>query len=141
MRSRLHRGGRLAAWPAVAQDLNGFFPARGQGDIALSYTTESYDQFWVGTTKVSVPAIGETTTRSFALWLRYGLTDRLAVIANVPYVEVTSDGLGGLRGQRPPGPLGPAGVQGAGGRLGEPPPAGRGVGGRTELSDYEANSR
>ena len=132
--------GVLTAWPAVAQDLNGFFPARGQGDFALSYTTESYDEFWVGTMKVSDPGVGETTTKSFALWLRYGLTDRLAVVANVPYVEATSDGLGGFED---------SGLQDLSAVLTfkalEGGSASRqrlvvGVGGRTELSDYQANS-
>jgi hypothetical protein len=132
--------GGLAGWSAGAQEFNGFFPARGQGDAALSYTHESYDQFWVGTAKLSVPDIGTTTTTSFALWLRYGLTDRLAVIANVPYIEVTSDGLAGFED---------SGLQDLSGLLVfkalESGSANRhrlvvGVGGRTELSDYQANS-
>lgn len=35
-----------AATSAQAADLNAFFPERGEGTVALSYTTESYDQFW-----------------------------------------------------------------------------------------------
>lgn len=84
------------AFPALALDLNGFMPAAGQGDVALSFTSESYDEFWVGNTRVADPGVGEVETESFSLWLRYGLTDRLAIIANLPYVDVTSDGLGGF---------------------------------------------
>ena len=132
--------GALAAWPAVAQDLNGFFPARGQGDIALSYTTESYDHFWVGDTKVSDPGVGETTTKSFALWLRYGLTDRLAVIANVPYVEATSDGLGGFEDSGLQDLSALLTFKALEGGSGNRHRLVVGVGGRTELSDYQANS-
>ena len=86
----------LAPAMAAAMDLNGFLPAAGEGTVALSFTTEGYDEFWVGETKVSDPGVGEVETDSFALWMRYGFTDRLAVVANVPYVDATSDGLGGF---------------------------------------------
>jgi hypothetical protein len=86
----------LGSLPAAALDLNGFLPAAGHGDVALSYTGESYDEFWVGTTKVADPGVGEVETTSLSLWGRYGFTDRLAVVANLPYVDVTSDGLGGF---------------------------------------------
>ena len=130
----------LAAVPAVAQDLNGFFPAKGQGDFALSYTDESYDEFWVGTHKMSVPDIGKVTTRSLSLWGRYGFTDRVAVIANVPYVDVDSNGLAGFSD---------SGLQDLTALVEvnalERDGASRhrlvaAVGGRTELSDYEANA-
>lgn len=78
--------------PAAAQDLNGFTPERGQGTVALSVTTESFDRFWVGTRKVEDPGIGRYRTDSAALWMTYGITERLALVANVPYVEVDGDG-------------------------------------------------
>jgi hypothetical protein len=84
----------LGAPMAAAMDLNGFLPAAGEGTVALSFTAEGYDEFWVGETKVSDPGVGEVETDSIALWMRYGFTDRLAVVANVPYVDATSDGLG-----------------------------------------------
>ena len=103
---RIHAPGRalcafllaaaLGALPAAALDLNGFLPAAGQGDLALSYTSESYDEFWVGTTKVADPGVGEVDTVSLSLWGRYGFTDRLAVVANVAHVDVESDGLAGF---------------------------------------------
>ncbi|HLE84259.1 MAG TPA: hypothetical protein VJG13_07955, partial [Thermoanaerobaculia bacterium] len=50
-------GGVLAAAlllpaAAAAMNLNGFLPARGEGAVAVSYTAESYDEFWAGETKV-----------------------------------------------------------------------------------------
>jgi hypothetical protein len=77
-------------------DLNGFFPARGEGDVALSFTQESYDEFWLGTTRVFDPGVGEVETASSSLWTRYGFTDRLAVVATLNYVDVDSDGTMGF---------------------------------------------
>ncbi len=85
--------------PAVSTwglDINGFQPAKGEGTLALSTTTESYDKFWVGETKVSDPGVGEVETTSLTLWGQYGFTDRLALVVNLPYVDVDSDGFGGF---------------------------------------------
>jgi hypothetical protein len=81
---------------AAAMNLNGFLPARGEGAVALSYTAESYDEFWAGERKVEEPALGEVETVSLSLWTRWGLTDRLALVANLPYVEVSTDGFAGF---------------------------------------------
>jgi hypothetical protein len=82
--------------PVAALDINGFLPDPGRGDFAVSYTSESYDEFWVGETKVSDPGVGEVEIDSFSLWLQWGLANNLAIVANLPYVDATSDGLGGF---------------------------------------------
>ena len=82
------------ASPSGAMDINGFMPERGHGDAALSYTSETYDEFWVGKTKVPVPNGGKVDTKSTALWVQWGLTGDLALVANLPYVDVKSDGFG-----------------------------------------------
>lgn len=85
--------------PAAARglDLNGFLPRAGEGAAALSFTAETYDHFWRGTRKVQNPAgLGEVDTDSLSLWLRWGLSDRLSVVANLPYVDVTTDGTEGF---------------------------------------------
>lgn len=82
--------------PLHAMDLNGFLPGRAQGDVAVSYTAEGYDEFWVGETKVSDPGVGEVDIKSFSVWLQWGLTDDLAIVANLPYIDASSDGLGGF---------------------------------------------
>ena len=82
------------ALPAGAIDINGFQPPAGQGDVVPSYSFESYDEFWVGDRKVSDPGVGETEIRSLSLWAQYGLTDRLALLVNLPYIDADSDGLG-----------------------------------------------
>lgn len=85
------------AGPAAATDLNGFMPAPGDLDAALSFTQESYDEFWRGTEKVPTPPVlQEVETQSASLWFRYGFTERLAVVADVSYVDVTANGTAGF---------------------------------------------
>jgi hypothetical protein len=86
----------LLAPAAGALDLNGFLPAPGEGAIAFSYTTESYDEFWRGETKVSNPNVGEVSTDSLSLWATWGLTQNLALVGTAAYVDVDSDGLAGF---------------------------------------------
>lgn len=83
----------LVAPPVAAQDLDGFQPAKGHGDVAFNVSIDSYDQFWVGENKIdSPPGLGEIETTSLSLWSRFGLTDRLALVATVPWIDVDSDG-------------------------------------------------
>lgn len=87
----------LAALPAAAYDLNGFMPAAGEATVALGYTAEGYDEFYRGETRVPTPpGLGEVDTRSFTLWFRYGVTDRLAFILNLPHVDTEGDGTAGF---------------------------------------------
>jgi hypothetical protein len=82
-----------AAVPAAALDLNGFLPGKGQGAIAISYTTESYDHFYRGERLVATPGfLGEVENQSLALWFNWGFTDDLALVGNVAYVDTDSDG-------------------------------------------------
>ncbi len=83
-----------AAAKVEASDLNGFVRPKGHVDLAPSVTFESYDEFWVGETKVSDPGVGQVDTTSVTLWLAYGLTDDLTLVVNVPWVDADSDGLG-----------------------------------------------
>jgi hypothetical protein len=83
----------LAPAPVVALDTNGFLPERGHVDVALSYTSESYEKFWVGTTKVHDPGVGDVDIKSTSLWMQWGLLDDLALVANLPYVDDSTNGL------------------------------------------------
>jgi len=82
--------------PATATNLNGFMPEAGHGDLAISYTTESYDEFWVGEMEVSDPGVGEVETKSVTAWFQWGFTDDLALVVDAAYVDASSDGLGGF---------------------------------------------
>jgi hypothetical protein len=125
---------------AGAVDLNGFQPARGQGTLAVSWTQEGYDEFWVGEQKVSDPGVGEVETSSLTAWLQWGFTDDLAVVVNVPYVDADSDGLGnfsdsGLQDLTALLRYRFVNAESAGSRHGLTGAAGI----RTPLSNYEAN--
>lgn len=85
-----------SAGAAGALDINGFLPARGHGAVAFAFTGESYDEFWAGTMKVSVPDLGEVSTDSFTAWMSWGFTDDLALVLNLAYVDVSTDGLAGF---------------------------------------------
>jgi hypothetical protein len=50
------------------------------------YTHDSWDQYWEGSLKRGNGNIGTLTTQSLAWMGNYGITDRLNVIALVPYV-------------------------------------------------------
>jgi hypothetical protein len=125
--------------PLAALDLNGFMPAAGEGAVALSYTSEGYDEFWVGETRVSDPGVGDVEIDSIALWMRYGLTDRIALVANVPHVDASSDGLGGFEdsGLQDLSALVLFRALETGDAVRHRVVAGGGV--RTPISDYEAN--
>ncbi len=77
-----------------AADLNGFVREKGHGDVALSWTSQDYDHFWAGTARVSDPGVGKVTTRSTSLWVDYGITDSLTLVANLPYIDTRGSGTG-----------------------------------------------
>lgn len=92
----------LSALPGQASDLTGFLPEEGTGNLALSYTDESYDEFWRGTEKVPTPGVlGEISTTSTSLWFNWGLTNRLALIVDAAHVDVDSDGTAGMADSGP----------------------------------------
>lgn len=86
----------VASGATHAIDLNGFQRAPGHGDVSVSYTSESYDSFWRGEEKVMNPGVGEVDTTSVSVFLAYGLTDRLTLFAELPYVDAEGDGTAGF---------------------------------------------
>ena len=50
------------------------------------YTHDSWDRYWEGTLKRGNGNIGTITTESVTWFGNYGITDRLNVIAMLPYV-------------------------------------------------------
>ncbi|WKN31413.1 hypothetical protein PZB74_20905 [Porifericola rhodea] len=78
-----------------AQNLtDGFTLGQGNTTIALSYSWESYDQFYFADEKRDAPAPygGEISTQSISLFAAYGLTDKLDIIVNLPYIQAKGDG-------------------------------------------------
>ena len=86
----------LVGKPASGSNLTGFMPPAGSGVVASSYTDESYDEFWRGETLVSEPSLGKITTRSAALWLSWGLTDRWSLVFDLANVDTEAGGPAGL---------------------------------------------
>ena len=82
----------FASSAARAQGLNGFLPGAHRATIAVSHTLESYDEYWMGSTKVSDATLGEIETGSVSLYVDVGLLEDLAVTANFAYVDVASNG-------------------------------------------------
>lgn len=90
----------LAASAGTAQAQgNAFLPGGGSGVVAVSHTLESYDEFWRGDEKVHNPGVGRVETGTVSLWMQAGLTDDLAVVANLAYVDVRTDGTMGFQDQ------------------------------------------
>jgi hypothetical protein len=81
---------------AAAQGDTGFLRGEGKLDLALSYTEDQYDEFWVGNSKMSAPPVGEVTREAFTLYAAYGLTDELDLVGSASYVMTESDGTGGF---------------------------------------------
>ena len=77
---------------AVAQGDNGFLRGAGRTDLSLSYAFDSYDEFWVGGTKVEDPAVGEVARESVNLFVAHGLRSDLDLFAAASWVDVESDG-------------------------------------------------
>ena len=78
----------IGATSAGAQtvDDGGSFP-RGILSAGVVYTHDSWDHYWEGTRKRTNGNIGTLTQQSVALIAGYGVTDRLSVMASLPYVH------------------------------------------------------
>ena len=72
---------------------DGFFNKKGETNIALSYTYATFDTFYLGNTEVDgVPAHNEIDQTVYDIYANYGITDRLTVIANLPYIVAEGNG-------------------------------------------------
>lgn len=86
----------LAPIFAGATELTGFLQPAGEGALSITHTFESYEEFWVGDTKVSDPGVGRVETGSLSLWLEWGVHARVTLVGSLAYVDASSDGLGGF---------------------------------------------
>jgi hypothetical protein len=81
---------------ARAQGETGFLRGAGKTDVVLSWSLDSYDQFWIGTDKVSDPGVGEIDRETWTLYAAYGLTEDVDLIFSGSYVTAESDGTAGF---------------------------------------------
>lgn len=70
--------------------VDGFMRGAGNATVALSYSSESYDEFWKGTTLVREPNLGTIKTQSVSLFASVGIFDYLDVVASLPYISTTA---------------------------------------------------
>ena len=79
---------------------DGLLMPRGALGTGLLYAHDSWTQYWEGSVKRDNGNIGTLTTRSVSWVAGYGVTDRLSVIAMVPYVwtQATQGPLHGMHG-------------------------------------------
>ena len=77
--------------------LSGFMNGKGKGTIALSYTAESYDNvFLVPNEAEGVPVFNEVDVNSVSLFGTYGFSDRLDIVAALPYISTTGNASQGV---------------------------------------------
>lgn len=73
--------------------IDGFYSPKGKISLTASYTRTAYDEFYVGQEKVGpVPALNKVTQDIFSIYGKYGLSDNLTLILNVPYISASGDG-------------------------------------------------
>jgi hypothetical protein len=78
----------LGALPAVAQSPDdGLMIPKKVLSAGVLYTHDSWDQYWEGTLKRTNGNIGSLTQQSVTSMVGYGVTDRLSVMASLPYVS------------------------------------------------------
>ena len=76
---------------------DGLMMDRGQICFAALYTHDTWDEYWEGTLKRTNGNIGTLTRQTVMPMFALGLTDRLNVIASLPWVRTQASG-GQMRG-------------------------------------------
>jgi hypothetical protein len=87
--------------PAAAQTpADGFMLAKRDLHIGVVYAHDTWDEYWEGTLKRRNGNIGTITTQSVTWGAAYGITDRLDVMASLPYVwtRASQGVLSGMQG-------------------------------------------
>ena len=67
--------------------------------VGAIYSYSSWDHYWEGTLKRNNQNLGTVSTQNYGLMAIYGITDKLNVMANAPYVT-THSSAGTLHGQQ-----------------------------------------
>jgi len=68
--------------------LDGFMNKKGQIVGALSYSYESYNAYFVGSTRTTNENLGSIETNSASFFGSVGVTDYLNIVVSVPYVQI-----------------------------------------------------
>src|SRR5215831_19221504 len=76
-----------AALLRAQTDEDGLMMAKKNLCLAGSYMYSGWDHYWEGTFKRDNPNIGTMSTQTIGLMGIYGITSKLNVVFNVPYVS------------------------------------------------------
>jgi hypothetical protein len=79
---------------------DGIMMSKKQWCNGLTYMHSSWNKYWEGTTKRDNKNLGTVTTQSLMLMSNYGITDKVNVLATIPYVwtEASAGTLHGMKG-------------------------------------------
>lgn len=77
---------------AHAQGDTGHLRGLGRTDVSFSYSMDLYDEFWVGSTKVSDPTVGEVTREAVNLHVAHGVRDDLDLVFSASWADAENDG-------------------------------------------------
>ena len=78
----------VGAGATQAQGLvDGFMKGQRKASLAMTYSQESYDTYYVNTTETRNPNLGTISTQALNLYGSYGLGYDLDLIINAPYVR------------------------------------------------------
>lgn len=78
----------LFSTTTFAQGLvDGFMKGQRKASLALTYSQEAFDTYYIGTREVRNPNLGTITTQALNLYASYGLGYDLDLIVNAPYVR------------------------------------------------------
>lgn len=80
----------LTAGLNAQTEVSGFYPKKKELTIAPSYTYKSYDRFYLGNELADeIPAnMGEISSQIFNIYGEYGISNRLSVSLNLPYISI-----------------------------------------------------
>ena len=68
--------------------VNGFMQKKGNGSLVLSHNFESYNTVFLVPERITgVPIFNKITINSTSIYATYGLSDKLNVVLNVPYIQ------------------------------------------------------
>lgn len=74
--------------------IDGFMTPKKKGSISVSYSFESYDEFYLADQRNDAPGRlgGQVSTQSIGVYAKYGISDRFNVVFNLPYIVAQGDG-------------------------------------------------
>ena len=76
---------------AFSQGDTGFLRGKGSLDLAVSYTDDSYDSFWIGSERITDAPFGEVTRTTINLYAAYGISDNIDLVTSLSHVKSETD--------------------------------------------------